>query len=111
MSYSLVINHIQSVLNACGDSIQIIPLGQPVPHESGHMSIEIQKTYILRQNRCCAIPPPSPMCTDNPIDKYCINRIRISNSMADDYSKSSRWTDAQIRDLICSKTFLFGCYD
>mgnify|MGYP007082192085 CR=1 FL=1 len=111
MSYTAVIGHIQEVLNKCGDPVVFITTGNQAPHDSGQMSIEIHRAYILRQNQCCTIPQPTPMCSDNPPDKYCVNRIRISQSLADDYSKGYPMTDEEIKNTICTKTFLFGCYE
>ncbi len=111
MSYAAVIRHIQTVLNKCGDPVLLTMTGNQAPHDSGQMSIEIQRTYILRQNDCCTIPQPTPMCSDNPPNQYCVNRIRISPSLADDYSKGFPMTDEEMRNTICNKTFLFGCYE
>ena len=109
MSYSQVIRHVQKILNECGDPVILNPTGQQMS-ESGQMSIEIRKVLILRKNNCCELPQPSPICSDNPEDKYWINRIRISPSLADDYSKNYPLTDEEMRNVICTKTFLFGCY-
>jgi len=110
MSYTQVIKHIQKILNQCGDSVILTPTGNQTLSESGQMTIEINKVLIMRQNDCCIIPPPSPTCDNNPNDKYWINRIRISTSLADDYSKNYPLTDEEIRNTICEKAFLFGCY-
>ncbi len=105
MSYIQVIRYIQKTLNDCGDPVIFTPTGQQTMSETGQMSIEIK-----RQNDCCEIPPPSPICNDNPDDKYLVNRIPISSSLADDYSKNFPLTDDEMRNIICTKTFLFGCY-
>ena len=78
MSYIQVINHIQKVLNQCGDSVILSPTGLQILSETGQMSIEIRRVSIMQQNNCCVIPPPSPSCNDNPENKYWVNRIRIS---------------------------------
>jgi len=109
MSYTQVIRHIQNILNQCGDPVNLRPTGQQVMGDSLHMVIEISRVLIKKQNKCCSIPPPSPACNENPDDSYWINRIRISPSMADDYSKGSPYKDEEIKDLIANKTFLFGC--
>ena len=110
MSYQMVISHIQRILNKCGDPVVLIPTGNQLLHESGRMVIEIRRVTILRKNNCCTMPPPMPICADNPPDEYWINRIRISPSMADDYSKGFPYQDEELRNLICSHDFLFGCF-
>lgn len=110
MSYTLVIRHIQKILNKCGDPVILSQTGQQTMSENGQMSIEIKRVLIMKQNLCCAIPPPSPTCNENPQDKYWINRIRISPSFADDYSKNFPLTDEEMQSIICTKPFLFGCY-
>lgn len=110
MSYHLVIRHIQKVLNQCGDPVVLIPTGPMVMQENGKMSIEIRRAAILRKNNCCTMAPPYPMCNDNPEDKYWVNRIRISPSMADDYSKGYPYNDDELRNFICGNELLFGCY-
>jgi hypothetical protein len=109
MSYRLVINHIQRILNECGDPVILATTGVQIPMELG-TSIELRKTAILVQNNCCQMPPPTPQCEDNPEDKYSINRIRISPSLADDYSKNHPYTDDRMKQFICSNQSLFGCY-
>jgi hypothetical protein len=111
MNYTAVINHIQRILNNCGDPVILTPTGKHAPHDSGQISIEIRKVAILQQNNCCTIPPPSPSCADNPVDKYWINHVRISPSLMNDYSKNDSWTDDEIKKLICKKEFLFGCFE
>lgn len=110
MSYSKVIKHIEKILNQCGDPVRLIPTGQKTMSETGNMSIEINKAQIQRQNKCFQIPSPSPNCNSNPEDTYWINRIRISPSTADDYSKNYPFTDEEIQDIISTKTTLFGYY-
>ena len=110
MSYAQVIRQIQKIMNNCGDPVILTMTGEQIMSESGQMSIEIERVLIKRQNNCCVIPPPNPTCNDNPDDKYWVNRIRISPSLADDYSKNYPLSDEDMKDLICTKTFLFGCY-
>ncbi|WP_411811952.1 hypothetical protein ACLB9Y_00935 [Chryseobacterium scophthalmum] len=109
MSYKLIIRHIQNILNQCGDPVNLTPTGLQTMSEPGQMSIEIKRTLIMRQNKCCAIQPPVPVCRDNPEDRYWINRIRISQRLADAYTKNPL-TDEQMKDIICEKPKLFGCY-
>ncbi len=111
MSYIDVIRHIQRILNNCGDPVILSPTGQSAMHDSGHISIEIKTVGILRQNNCCNLPIPSPLSVENPPNKFLINRIRISQSLADDYSKNFPYTDSEMQNLICSKQFLFGYYE
>lgn len=110
MSIMLVIDHIQHILNECGDPVILTPIGQPMQGQNGNWVIELEKTFVLRRNKCCELPPTNPMCKDNPEDSYCINRIRISNTYADDYSKQFPLTNEQMRSHICIKQDLFGCY-
>lgn len=110
MSYKLVIRHIQNILNQCGDSVNLIPTGQQVESDTGQVSIEVKSTLIMRQNKYCAIPPPSPFYSHDPEDKYSINRIRISQRLAENYSKNFPLTDEEMKSIICEKTDLFGFY-
>ena len=45
--------------------------------------------FLQNENRTEAldVSAPIPSCNNNPDGKYWINRIRISKSLADDYSK------------------------
>ena len=110
MSYYQVIDHIQKVMNSCGDPVRLIMTGTQTIHESGQMSIEIKAVQILRKNNCCVIPAPQPICSENQDEKYWVNRIRISTCIADDYSKGFPFTDEEIRNMICTKSFLFGFF-
>lgn len=110
MSYILVIRHVQRILNQCGDPVVLSTTGFQTMSESGQMSIELKRVLILKQNNCCTIQPPMPLCNDNPEDHYWINRIRISPRLADDYSKNYPLTDDEMQNIIRTKTFLFGCY-
>ncbi|BFO68081.1 hypothetical protein [Chryseobacterium sp. KCF3-3] len=110
MSYTLVIEHIQKILNQCNDPVNLIPTGRQTMSETGDMSIEIEKALIMKQNMCCSILPPSSICSDNPEDKYLINRIRISKRLANDYSQGFFLTDKQMKDVISEKTLLFDYY-
>jgi hypothetical protein len=110
MSFVQVISHIQNILNHCGDPIILNPTGVISSIENGNISIEINKVLIMRKNKCFEIPTPSTLCNENPDDKYWINRIRISQSLADDYSKNVPMTDDKMEKVIRTKTFLFACY-
>ncbi|WP_298152230.1 hypothetical protein [Flavobacterium sp.] len=111
MSHTLVLNHLQRVLNLCGDNVRLIPTGDVVNSEMpGHLSVEIRPVRIKKHNNNCSVPPPQPMCQDDKEDSYAINRVRISTSMIDDYSKKFPYTDEEIIGLISGKTYLFGCY-
>jgi len=110
MSYTLVLSHIEKVFHQCGDNISIIQTGNQVISENGDMSIEIQKIAILKQNNCCCLPSPFPECSNQSQDKYWINRVRISPSLADDYSKNFPLSDEELKKIICTKKGLFGCY-
>lgn len=110
MSYIRVIRHIETILNQCGDSIVFIPTGSQTIGSGNRMSIEIEDILIKRQNRCGIVSQPSPLSNNNPPDKYLINRIRITPSLADDYSKGFPFTDDEVRKLISDNDFLFGYY-
>lgn len=103
------IRHLQNNLNECGDPVIFSPTGKQSPEPTGYISIEIEKVSILIKNSCCTIPPPNPMCTENPKGKYNINRIRVSISLLDSYSKGFPFSDEAIKNMICSMEFLFGC--
>lgn len=111
MSHNLVISHIQKVLNNCGDDVRLVSTGAITNSEMpGNLSIEIRPVRIKKHNDNFPVPPPQPMCQDDDEDTYAINRIRISTSMIDDYSKNWPYTDEDIIGVISGKTFLFGCY-
>lgn len=110
MSYIQVIRHIQRVLNQCGDSVILMPTGMQTFSDPGIMSIEINRVTILRQNNCFAVQPPIPSSGNNPVNGYWVNRIRISQSLADDYSKNFPLTDEELKNLICTRPNLFGYY-
>jgi hypothetical protein len=110
MSYSMVINHFQRVLNSCGDSVILTPTGA-TSHNGHKMIVEIEKVKIQVRNNCCEnVPPPSPECTNNPPSHYWVNRIRFTRNMVDDYSKGVPYSDQEIKGLICSAEDLFGCF-
>ena len=110
MSYTQVITHLQSIMNQCGDPVVFRPTGQKVIAEPGQITIEINKVVIRKQNNCYLVLPPTPRCNDNPEDGYWVNRIRISLSLIDDYSKNFPLTDDELRGIISKKATLFGCY-
>lgn len=111
MSYNLVVEHIQRILNKCDDPVGFSLTGNQAPHESGHESLEVKKVAILRKNLCCdEVPEPSPLGKNNPAGKYWVNRIRISQSLSEDYSRGFPMSDKEIQDMICQKKFLFGYY-
>ncbi len=111
MSHIQVINHIQTVLNNCGDNVRLVPTGAVTNSERpGHLSIEVRQVQIKKHNKNFQVPPPQPMNQDDLDDNYTINRIRISSSMIDDYSKNYPYTDEDLIGLLSSKTFLFGYY-
>ncbi len=110
MNYTLVIKHIQTILNQCGDPVNLIQTGQKTICDTGDMSIEINRACIMRQNKYYAVPPPSPFYSHDPKDKYSIKRIRISQRLAEDYSKNLPLTDDEMKSIICEKTDLFSFY-
>lgn len=110
MGYTLVIKHIQTILNQCGDTVNLKQTGQQTVGDTGDMSVEVNRTFIMRQNKCCAVPRPSPFYSHDPEDKYSINRIRISPRLAENYSKNFPLTDEEMKSIICEKTDLFGFY-
>jgi len=110
MSYLAVLNHIERIINQCGDNISIIPNGNQILNENAEMSIKINPIEILRQNKYFVIPPPTPICNDNPNDKYWINMVRIPINLADDYSKNFPLSDEEMKKFISGKINLFACY-
>jgi hypothetical protein len=111
MGYIQIIRHIETTLNQCGDLIVFEPTGdQVMSSEYMQMSIEIKNVLIKRENNCGTVARPSPMSNNNPPDKYWVNRIRISPSLAEDYTNGFPLKDDEIRSLISDKTFLFGYY-
>jgi len=113
MSYISVILHIQRILNKCGDPVIFITTGNQVLNSDNKMSIEIKKVSIKKRNNCFSINPPDPICVneENSNIKYQINRIRISPSLAEDYSKGYPLTDEQMKKNIANNNSLFGCFD
>ena len=109
MSYTIVVEHIERILNQCGDPVHFTLTEYKAPHESGHISLEIKKVAILKKNNCCAeMPEPSPLGKNNPPGKYWVNRIRISHSLSFEYSRGNPMSDEEIKGMIRNKKFLFG---
>ena len=109
MNYSLVIQHIQKVLNKCGDNVLFKSTGSTANFDTD-ISIEIETTNILKKNKCCEISEPLPLCKEEE-EKYKINRIRISADMITDYEKGYPYSDETIIGLLKTKKGLFGCYN
>lgn len=113
MSYILVIRHIQRVLNSCGDPVIFTPTGKHMMNSDFKISIEIKKVSIKKKNNCFPINPPNPICekTEKSDTEYQIDRIRISKSLIDDYSKGFSLSDEEMKRMIANNKSLFGCYD
>lgn len=109
MSSSRIIRHIQGVLNQCGDPVFLQPTGNETLADPGRMSIEINMVMLKKQNNCFTVPVPNPSSSQNTEDGFWINRVRLSTSMIDDYSKNFPFTDEDIKSLISKSTILFGC--
>lgn len=110
MSYTSVLNHISEVLGKCGDPIDLVQTGQPVPVEEGKMSIPVKPVFIAIENRCGQVAAPNPRNPNDPPGKYAVNRVRISTSLADDYSKGHPFTDAEMTNSILTSPFLFAWF-
>ena len=102
MNYSLVIHHIQKVLNKCGDNV----LFKTASFDTD-ISIEIETTNILKENKCCEISELLQLCKEEQDEKYKINRSRISSDMTTDYEKGYPYSDEKIIGLLKTKKGLF----
>lgn len=113
MSYYSVIEHIQQVLHACGDNVNLIPTGNTPPSQikPGDLSIEVEQTVIKRVNNYFEIKTPSPIHPKNPTGGYIITRVRISNSMIDDYSKGFPYSNDELIHAIANKDGMFGYFE
>lgn len=113
MSYYRVLQHIEQVLNSCGDTVNLIPTGNTVPSTQsiGSLSIEIEEVYILKQNNCFSISCPNPTSNENSDTKWKINRIRVSETMIDDYAKNYPFTNQDMLTFISGKSDLFAYYN
>lgn len=111
MSYK-VIKHIEKILNLSGDKVNLIPTGNIVQSsiKTGYLSIEIEQTNILKENKIFKLGIPNPLSNDNLDEKFCINRIRLSLSIIDDYSKNHPYSDEEMKNLIAENDGLFGFY-
>ncbi|WP_149208052.1 hypothetical protein [Flavobacterium johnsoniae] len=112
MSQSAVLKHIEKILNNMGNSVHISTTGNFTNSENGDISIEIKPINISSSFNEFLLPIPKPQ---NKIDidtnTYSINRVRISTSMIDDYSKKYPYSDGDILEIILHKEFLFGWYN
>ncbi|OIV41347.1 hypothetical protein [Flavobacterium johnsoniae] len=111
MSQLAVLNHIEKILNYMGNNINIIATGNFTNSENGDISIEIKPIKISSSFNEFLLPTPKPQ---NKIDidtnTYSINRVRISTSIIDDYSKKYPYSNNDILEIILHKEFLFGWY-
>jgi len=110
MSYTQVIRHVQRILNQCGDPVILSLTGDQVMGDPSQMTLGIDRVFIKKQNNNFTIPAPSLTCTENPDGGFWINRIRISPSLADDYSKNYPLKDDELMNLIAKKETLFACF-
>ena len=110
MSYIRVIRHLETIMNQCGDPVVFRPTGQKIMAEPGQITVEINTVLIRKQNNCFLTLPPTARCQNNPEDGYWVNRIRISSSLIDDYSKNFPLTDYELKGIISKKATLFGFY-
>lgn len=105
-----VVKDFQKILNKIGDPIILNPTGESMINENNHYSIELKETYLLKENSNFEIPKPIPTCSTDSEEKYKINRIRISASTIDDYSKNYPLTETEILSILKDKEGLFAYY-
>ena len=112
MSYQKVLLHLENLLNKMGNNINIITTGNTVNSEiPGNLSIEINQITILDSFNQLLLPKPGPQCkSDVNTNTYTINRIRLSTSIIDDYSKKFPFSDEELLNMILHKELLFGYY-
>lgn len=112
MSYLNILKQIEQVLNSCGDNVSLIPTGNTTPSTEfiGKLSIEIIETYILKENSCIKLGKPFPESIKNTEEKICINRIRLSTRMIDDYTKKCPYNNDEMKNMINENNTIFGYY-
>lgn len=112
MSYRIILRQIEKVLNDCGDNIKLTPTGNETPSTEfiGKLSIAIVETYISKENSCFKLGKPFPESSKNTDDKICINRIRISSRMIDDYAKNYPYSNDELQNMISGNDEIFGYY-
>lgn len=112
MSYSLVINHINKVLNECGNNIHLVPTGViTISAIKSDLSIEIVTEVIKAKNLCFEIKRPIPRNPKTPPERYSINRIRISKRMINNYAKGNPYSDEELIHILKTKNDLFAYYN
>ena len=112
MSYRLILRQLEKVLNECGDNIKLTPTGNETPSTEfiGKLSIEIVEAYISKETKCFKLGKQFPESYKNTDDKICINRIRISSRMIDDYTKNNSYSNDEIKNMINGNDEIFGYY-
>lgn len=112
MSKQKVLSHLESLLNEMGNNIRIVTTGNTSNSDiPGNLSIEINPITILNAFNELLIPKPGPQCKfDFGTETYTINRIRLSTSIIDDYSKKAPYSDEELLDVVMHKELLFGYY-
>jgi hypothetical protein len=112
MSQQKVLSHLESLLNKMGNNIHIVATGNTVNSEiPADLSIEINPITILNTFNELLIPKPGPQSeSDFGTETYTINRIRLSTSIIDDYSKKIPYSDEELLNVIMHKELLFGYY-
>ena len=93
--------------------MNLIPTGNAVSSSQsiGSLSIEIEEDYILKLNNCFSISCLNPTSNENFDTKYKINRIRVSETIIDDYTKNYPFTNQDMLTLISGKSDLFAYYN
>ncbi|MBG8555839.1 hypothetical protein [Hymenobacter guriensis] len=111
MSYLQVIRHIEQALNSYGDPVRFTPTGRKLLNAAGTlMAVEVMRVDILARNECFALPPPVPAYARNRPGRYAVNIVHIPPVLAEAYSASRRYTDAELEAMIRTSTSLFSCY-
>jgi hypothetical protein len=105
-----VVEHIQQILNQCGDPIELLPTGDYMQNENGQYSIELEEVFLKRENNVFTLPAPNPISAKDTDECFVITRIRIGRTMMDDYSKGYPFSDEEVLNVLKEKEDLFGYY-
>ena len=106
-----VVEHIQQILNQCGDPAELIPTGDYMLNENAEYSIELEKTLVKKKNDIFNLPAPIPPSPDDTDEHFVITRIRIGRLMMGDYSNGGSFSDEEVLNILQEKKGLFGYYD
>jgi len=110
MNIYSVVEHFQQILNQCEDPVILTPTGECMLNENAQYSIELEDTFVLKENNCFKLPIPQPSSSSDTEVKYKINRIRVGMSLMEDYSNGYPYRDEEIFGILKSKEGLFAYY-